>query len=278
MVVTIIAVLSVLSALAVCLGSGAFLSLGWLWVLPVSFLGSFLVLAGLLFGFICLMCALVKMDRVQEKDSPFYRKLLYICADAIHSILMLRVHTRDLDKMPREGRVLLVCNHLNLLDPVVLLYYFHKKQLGFISKRENDKKFIIGPILHKTMCQPINRENDREALKTILNCVRLLKEDEVSVGVFPEGYTSKDGLLHPFRNGVFKVAQKAQVPIVICTLQNTHLAFRNILRLKPTHVHLHVVEVLQPGDFAGLSTVQLGNLVHAKMAEDLGPEKVAPAE
>ena len=37
------------------------------------------------------------------------------------------------------------------------------------------------------MGQMLNRENDREALKTIVTCIRLLKDDEVSIGVFPEG-------------------------------------------------------------------------------------------
>jgi 1-acyl-sn-glycerol-3-phosphate acyltransferase len=236
----------------------------------------FLSLVVLVFLFVVICCACVDMKKVQEKDSPFYRFVLSLCADAIHSILMMKVEVQGAEKMPKEGRIMLVCNHLHLLDPVVLLHIFRDKQLGFISKKENDRKFIIGPLLHKTMCQPINRENDREALKTILNCVKLLNEDEVSIGAFPEGYTSKDNLLHPFRHGVFKVAQKAQVPIVICTLRNTHKAFHNILRLKPTKVELHVVDVITPEAMKGQTTVQIGTKVYEMMAADLGPALVAP--
>lgn len=276
MVMSIIAVVSAIAAVIICLTSGAFLGLGWLWMLPVSFLGSCLGLVILVFAFIVICCAFVKMDQVQEKDSPFYRWLLALCTDAIHSILMMKVELQGAEKMPNEGRMMLVCNHLHLLDPVVLLHVFRDKQLGFISKKENDKKFIIGPLLHKTMCQPLNRENDREALKTILNCVKLLKEDEVSIGAFPEGYTSKDKLLHPFRHGVFKVAQKAQVPIVVCTIRNTHKAFHNILRLKPTKVELHVVDMIAPETMKGQTTVQIGTKVYDIMAADLGPNLVAP--
>ena len=134
--------------------------------------------------------------------------------------------------------------------------------------------FLVGKLMHKIMCQLINRENDREALKTILTCVDMLNQDMASIAVFPEGYTSMDGLLHPFRSGVFKIAQRAKVPIVVCTLQNTNKVFRNILRLKSTDVHLHLVGVLTPEEIAGRTAVDVGNQVHAMMAEDLGPELV----
>ena len=276
MVLGILAAVSAVLALTSCLLGGGFSDLNFLWQLPVNFLWMFLALFAAVFLFVVICCACVDMKKVQEKDSPFYRWLLALCTDAIHSILMMKVELQGVEKMPKEGRIMLVCNHLHLLDPVVLLHIFRDKQLGFISKKENDRKFIIGPLLHKTMCQPINRENDREALKTILNCVKLLNEDEVSIGAFPEGYTSKDKLLPPFRHGVFKVAQKAQVPIVICTIRNTHKAFHNILRLKPTKVELHVVDVITPETMKGLTTVNIGTKVYDIMAADLGPELVAP--
>lgn len=276
MVFGIVAAVSAILALTSCVLGGGFSDLSFLWQLPLNFVWMFLSLVVLVFLFVVICCACVDMKKVQEKDSPFYRFVLSLCADAIHSMLMMKVEVQGAEKMPKEGRIMLVCNHLHLLDPVVLLHIFRDKQLGFISKKENDRKFIIGPLLHKTMCQPINRENDREALKTILNCVKLLNEDEVSIGAFPEGYTSKDNLLHPFRHGVFKVAQKAQVPIVICTLRNTHKAFHNILRLKPTKVALHVVDVITPEAMKGQTTVQIGTKVYEMMAADLGPALVAP--
>ena len=276
MVFGIVAAVSAILALTSCVLGGGFSDLSFLWQLPLNFVWMFLSLVVLVFLFVVICCACVDMKKVQEKDSPFYRFVLSLCADAIHSILMMKVEVQGAEKMPKEGRIMLVCNHLHLLDPVVLLHIFRDKQLGFISKKENDRKFIIGPLLHKTMCQAINRENDREALKTILNCVKLLNEDEVSIGAFPEGYTSKDKLLHPFRHGVFKVAQKAQVPIVICTLRNTHKAFHNILRLKGTKVELHVVDVIEVEAMKGRTTVQIGTEVYEKMAADLGPALVAP--
>jgi len=261
-------------AAVICASTGAFATLAWLWLLPVSGLGIFLVLALIVFLTLWLLCAIVKMDVPQEKDSRFYRTVTYLVVEAAMTILQMRVHTKGLEKTPKQGRFLLVCNHINDMDPVTLLWFFRKSKLAFISKRENDQKFLVGPLMHKILCQPINRENDREALKTILKCISIIKEDKASIAVFPEGYTSLDGLLHPFRSGVFKIAQKAKVPIVVCTLQNTQYIFKNAMRLKPTHVHLHLIDVLTPEQLEGLTAVEIGNRVHAMMAEDLGPELV----
>ena len=266
--------LSALIAGLICWLIGGFEGLNWLWILPVGFLGSLLILGILYFLVLWLGCAFVDIEKPQERDSKFHRFMVVHTAQLVLSILRMRMHTKGLEQLPKDGRFLLVCNHINDLDPVVLLAHFKKSQLAFISKRENASMFIVGKIMHKIQCQRINRENDKEALRTIINCIKLIQEDKASIGVFPEGYTSKDGLLHPFRSGVFKIAQKANVPIVVCTVQNTNKVFHNIKSLKATDIHLHLLKVLQPEELTGKTAVEVGDLVHSMMAEDLGPDLV----
>jgi len=242
------------------------------WSLPLLFLGFDLglLLLSVLFLWIC--CATVDMSKPQEEDSRFFRRLMHPYIEALISIVGIRLHTQGLEKVPTDGRFLLVCNHLFIADPGVLLHCFKNSQLAFVTKQENDSVFLVGKIMHKILCQPIDRNNDRAALKTILKCIQLLKEDKVSVCVFPEGYTSKDGKLHHFRNGVFKIAQKANVPIVVCTLQNTRQIFKNMARLKHTDVPVHLVEVIPAEELKGLTTVQIGERVYEAMITDLGEE------
>ncbi len=270
-----IVLLSVL--FAAFMGFGA-QGLHWLWVAPVSFVAAFLVLAALAFSFLWLMCQLVDQNKEQQHDSKFYRTMMKLYISAVKTAVRLRIHTTGLEKLPREGRFLLVCNHTSLADPVILLHSFADSQLAFISKRENATMFLVGKAMHKIMCQTINRENDREALKTILKCIQLIKDDEVSIAVFPEGYIHKDKKLHRFRSGVFKIAQKTQVPIVVCTLKNSLQVIPNIPKLKATDVELHLLDVIRPEQYAGMTTVALGNRVYEMMAEDLGPDLVAREE
>lgn len=243
-----------------------------LWLLPVLCAALWLGLAVLALAFLYIVCAAVDLEKAQEEDSPFYRAVMNLYIEALITLVLARIHTKGLEKTPKEGRFLLVCNHLFLADPGVVLHCFRKSQLAFITKQENFDMPIINKFMHKILCQPVDRDNDRQALKTILKCISLIKEDKVSVGVFPEGYTSKDGKLHPFRPGVFKIAQKTNVPIVVCTIQNTRQIFENLKKLKKTDIHLHLVDVIQPGEYQGLSTVALSDMVYEKMIADLGED------
>ena len=241
------------------------------------FVGSCVGLLALAFLFLWAVTAVVKQEVPQEEDSKFYRWLTKLYIPAIFTILGMKIDLQGQELVPTEGRFLMVCNHLNILDPVLLLGCFPKAQLAFISKRENAEMFIIGNLMHKLMCQMINRENDREALKTILKCIQMIKEDQVSVCVFPEGYTSLDGKLHHFRSGVFKIATKTQVPIVVCTLKNTEKVCHNALRLKKTPVPMHVVGVIRPDTFGGRTAVDIGaqadDMMRADLGEDFRPEE-----
>jgi len=241
-----------------------------LWQTVLIFVFIWLLLMGLAFGFLWLCCRAVDQEKPQEEDSPFYRAVMYLYIEALITLVGVRIHTEGLEKTPKDGRFLLVCNHLFLADPGILLHCFKKSQLAFITKKENQSMFIVGPIMHKILCQPLDRENDRSALKTILRCIQLIKEDKVSIGVFPEGYTSKDGKLHHFRSGAFKIAQKANVPIVVCTIRNTRMIFKNLAKLKKTDVPVHLVEVIPAEELKGKTTVEIADRVYEAMIADLG--------
>ena len=261
-------------SLGVCLGADAFLSLAWLYLLPLSFLGGVVLAAALAAAFLLIACVVVDMKVMPEEDSKFYRGMTQVYIEAIKRVLGLKIETEGLEKTPTDTRFLLVCNHISDMDPVVLFHCFYKSTMAFISKRENDQRPLVGQIQRKILCQPINRENDREALKTILRCIQLIKEDKVSIGVFPEGYTSLDGKLRHFRNGVFKIAQKANVPVVVCTVRGTRESMKSIFKLKGGYVKLKLLEVIPAEEVKEMNTTDLGERVYGIMAKDLGPENV----
>ena len=242
------------------------------WVLPVAFAGGFLGILVLAFLFLWAACALVDFDKPQLHDSKFYRALANLYIQALPKLARVHIEKEGMEQLPREGRFLLVCNHLFIADPGIVLHCFKKSQLAFLTKKENYRLPFIGAFMHKILCQPIDRENDRQALRSILKCIQLIKEDKVSVCAFPEGYTSKDGKLHPFRPGVFKIAQKTNVPIVVCTIQNTREIFKNLKHFGHTDVELHLVEVIPPESYAGMNTVALSDMVYEKMIADLGED------
>ena len=260
MVITVLALLGAVTALVcegILAGVLAFVG-GWI---------GWLVVAALV---LLVACAVVDKEKPQEQDSPFYRWLSRWYIQLAVTLGRVRVHSKGLENIPRQGRFMLVCNHLSDIDPALLLYCFPRSQLTFISKQENRDMPLVGAVMHKLQCQMINRENDREALKTILKCIQIVKEDKASMGVFPEGYVSLDGKLRHFRGGVFKIAQKADVPIVVCTLQNTKQAMDRLLKLQPSEVQVHLAGVIPAEEIRGVNTTDIAERVYEMMIADLG--------
>ena len=265
-----IALLSLVVSLIVYVCSGA------LWTLPAAFAGTFFGLLALGFAGLMYMCKRVDQDVPQEEDDKFYRIVAGLIIQSALPVLRIRVKKSGIEKVPTDGRFLLICNHCNDSDPIILLDCLRKSQLAFISKRENKTMFVIGPMMHKIQCQLINRENDREALKTIIKCIQILKEDKASIAVFPEGgILSEDGKLHHFRPGVFKIAQKANVPIVVCTLKNTKDVVKNIKTMRPSSVEMKVLDVIPAEELKGVTTVEIAQRCYEMMAAELGPELIA---
>ena len=235
---------------------------GSLLMMPVYFLGYFaaLFLAAVLYCVI--ICAFVDLKKPVEQDSKFYRANMYVYIEFLMNILRVKVTATGLEKTPADGRFLLVCNHQQMADPGILHHFFRKSQLAFISKKENEKLPIISKYQHMTLCQSIDREDNRQGLRVILKCIQLLKEDKVSVGVFPEGGTNHDDKLHPLKPGVFKIAQKAGVPIVVCTIQGTRPLFHNLKTYSKTPVRLHLVDVIPAESLKGRTTTDTVSYTH----------------
>ena len=270
------ALVSLAASLGICCFTGSFDGSRWMWLLPVSWFGLFALQCLGTFLYLLYLCRKVDQNVPQEEDDSHYRRFANLILQSVLPVLRIHIKKNGMEKVPQDGRFLLVCNHCSDSDPIILMRAFAKYQLAFISKKENSSMFVIGPMMHKLQCQLINRENDREALKTILRCIQILKEDKASVAVFPEGgILTEDGKLHHFRPGVFKIAQKAEVPIVVCTLKNTLPVVPNILHLRPSHVTLDVLGVIDTDRVKSLKTVEIAEETYGMMAKNMGPALLA---
>lgn len=276
MLIKSVMLLSALAALGICALAGGFGGLGWLWMLPLGFVGTFLLCALVLFLMVWIPSKVVDTTKVQEDDDPFFRWVATYYAPAVFTLLRTKINVTGQDIVPKSGRFMVVCNHIDNLDSGVLLAVLNKSQLAFLAKKETRDMFLIGPLMPKILCQFLDRENDRAALKTILRCIEIVKEDKVSLAAFPEGGVIEDGkALHHFRNGVFKIAQRANVPIVVCTIRGTEDILDNFKHFKKSVVDLRFLDVVPAADIKGVHTTQIGRRVYNIMAPDLGVEPMA---
>lgn len=278
MLFAILCALSFFGAVMVCAGTGAFDTLHFLWLLPLGCVGNFLILALVAFAFLLIVCAFIDPAKPRDKDSAWFRWMIMEYVHTILTVLPIKVRTRGMEKKMPQGRFMLVCNHLDNIDPAFLYYCFPQGQMSFVAKRETANMPIVNKALPKLLCPTINRENDREALKSILRCIQLLKTDTVSIAVFPEGRINPYRKLAHFRPGVFKIAQKAEVPVVVCTLKGTNHVIPRLLKLKGSAVDVHLLGVIPPQEHLQKTTVEVAEKIYTMMAQDLGPENILTPE
>ncbi|MFO7264827.1 MAG: lysophospholipid acyltransferase family protein [Bacillota bacterium] len=114
------------------------------------------------------------------------------------------------DHLPKTGPAIVVCNHLNYLDPFIMGAVFDRP-LHFMAKAELFEKRWLAWLLRKAYAFPVRRgRSDRQAIRHALN---VLKEGHV-VALFPEGTRSKTGELLELQRGAALLALHSGAPII----------------------------------------------------------------
>lgn len=112
--------------------------------------------------------------------------------------------------MPREGGMILACNHLSFSDPV-LLGLAQNRRLFFMAKSELFRNPIASFVIRHLGAFPVERgAGDGKAIKTGEDIIR---EGNVMT-IFLEGGRSKTGELMRPRSGCALMAQQMQVPVI----------------------------------------------------------------
>ncbi|MBQ6106542.1 MAG: 1-acyl-sn-glycerol-3-phosphate acyltransferase [Lachnospiraceae bacterium] len=209
----------------------------------------------------------VNPNKLYETDSPFFRGLLNALLRIGLFFSRVKIQYEGDEKVP-SGRFLLIGNHRSNFDPLVTAVAMKKYNLSFISKKENLTMPVFGRIVRRACYMPLERDDPRDALTIINHSAKLIKNDVCSVGVYPEGKRSFTNELLPFHAGVLKIAQKANVPIVVSTIEGTELVRDRFPR--KTRVTLRIIDVVSAEDAKAKRSVELGEELYAEMKQALG--------
>ena len=233
-----------------------------------------LLFLGCIAGYLLLLIVsalCVNPRRNYRKDSRFYRALLYSATAICLRLMRIHLQVEGLEKIPAEGRFVVVGNHRSNFDPIITWQLLRRNQLAFLSKEANFHIPIFGRIIRRCCFMAIDREDARKALVTVNQSIDLLQNDAVSIAVYPEGTRSKQGVLLPFHNSVFRIPQRAGVPLVVLTMQGTEKIHTNF-PWRASTVRVRICEVIPPEEMAGRHTSEIGNRVRATMLDSLEEE------
>lgn len=129
--------------------------------------------------------------------------------------VLFRLRFDGLEHVPRDGAVVLCCNHRSLWDPVLLGIPL-TRQVHFMAKAELLRVPVLRALLRSYGIIPVSR--GQLGLDTIKTALRLLRDGRV-VALFPEGTRSRTGALGEGKKGAASMAMRSGavvVPVAIC--------------------------------------------------------------
>lgn len=145
-----------------------------------------------------------------------------------------------------------VANHESFADIVLLSLL--PWEMKWLSKASLMRIPVFGWIMWAVRDVPVHRGRATSAREAMQACLQRLN-GHVSVMIFPEGTRSPRAEMLPFKDGAFRLALEAGVPILPLALYGTRQAIaRHDWRIGRTHA---VVEILDPEPTTGLTTADL---------------------
>ena len=198
----------------------------------------------------------VSTSKPISKQNALCRASCIGVAGLITGYSWIRTHISGMDKLPDAGRFVFVCNHRSGFDPLIVMDKLRKYNISFVSKPSNMHIPVAGTLAYGAGFLSIDRENDRNALRTILQAADYVKRGLCSIGIYPEGTRSKDGSLLPFHAGSFKIAQKANAPLAVACVRGTESITKNLFH-RVSDVYLDILELIPAEKVKSMSTNEL---------------------
>ncbi len=224
----------------------------------------------------CFLVALV----VFVVTAPFDRRRvvlhLWSCAWASLYVVMnplWRSRVVGRERLPWRGPAVIVSNHLSLVDIPVLFGLF--RPFKWVSKSSVFRVPFMGWNMTLNGYVPITRGAADSVRRMMARCRALLAAG-CPVLLFPEGTRSPDGRLQAFKDGAFRLAMEAGVPVIPVALSGTAetLPKHGVVLRNRMDAVVRVLEPLDPAAFPDAAALR--DAARTAIARALGEDPSPP--
>jgi 1-acyl-sn-glycerol-3-phosphate acyltransferase len=168
-----------------------------------------------------------------------HRRWFRVCAALAKPFLWIftRPTWRGLENIPREGGVIIVANHVTILDPVTLAHAIYdgvRRSPSFLAKAELFTAPVVGRLLRKAGQIPVHRRM-RDAANSLRDAEAAVAVGECVI-IYPEGTCTRDPDGWPMlaKTGVARLVLATEAPVI----PMAHWGTQAILRYGSKRPHL----------------------------------------
>ncbi len=134
-------------------------------------------------------------------------------AGSILKAANVRVVLEGVEHLRSDQPQILVSNHQSWFDVFTLAARLPVRY-RFVAKKELGAIPVFGRAWQRCGHVSIDRGDREAAIEAMDQAWREVREDRLTMILFPEGTRSRDGRLQPFKKGAFVLAIQGQVPVV----------------------------------------------------------------
>jgi len=134
--------------------------------------------------------------------------------------VLYRIRTEGFQHIPREGAVIVACNHVSFVD-ALLIGGLLPRTPRFVMYHKIYKLPLMNLLFRAARVIPIApAKEDAALLARAYEEIEAALDNGELVGIFPEGGLTPDGSIQPFKPGIEKILAKNPVPVVPMALLN----------------------------------------------------------
>jgi 1-acyl-sn-glycerol-3-phosphate acyltransferase len=203
----------------------------------LSYLRSLLITAPLIFGITAVMAVVSLTGSLFDSTGKVQHACARRWAWMVLWICRIRLRVTGAESLQAGATYVLCANHQSHLDTPILLAAFPFR-FRFTAKKDLFRIPFLGWHLRRSGHVPVDRGNPYAAIRAVRDAAGKLRSG-VSLVFFPEGGTSLDGAIKPFKTGGFLLAAQSGAQLVPVTIRGS----RAVLAPKTYHVRGGQVEV-----------------------------------
>lgn len=160
-----------------------------------------------------------------------------------------------------------ICNHVNIFDPFVIYSAIPQFVRGF-ELESHFKVPVYGWMMGRFGNVPVPDAPSREGLEIMTKRAKQALDSGVSLIAFAEGSRTRDGHVHEFKKGMFRIAQKFGIPIVPMSIVGSYEFFQTgNWMLHPGKITVYLHDTIHPAEIERADLDELRKRVQQIVAE-----------
>lgn len=227
--------------------------------------------AGLLASLLLIVLYILIYIEIGARTTPKSKFKVFMLRNALQLVFWfyhIHVTSEGLENVPYNEPFVMYCNHKSMLDPAAI-YLEINRIVSAIGKKS---LWGFWPMNHICKCYgalPMDRDNDRQAVKDMLVAIKAVKEGMPMI-IFPEGGIKSRDVeeMVSLRAGAYKLAMKAEAPIIpVAIMGSSEIAKKKRYQRKNIHIIFH--KAITKEEYKDKNTLEIGTFVEEMINEDI---------